>query len=271
MPSLRPAPLAITVLLLAGCSTPPAPPTDLPELRPGYVAGYLQPAEYPDAKVLLTAPPEKDSPPQAADEAVYKDLRRLRDTPRWAMAANDADVFFPGLAHTFSCAAGLPITKDGTPHLYMLMRRIRMDSSRANDAPKDLYKRVRPFRHFGGDPICVPHEAARFKDDSYPSGHASIGWALALTLAEAAPDRSDQILVRGAEFGRSRLVCGVHWPSDIEAGRLVGAATVARLHANPVFLAQLAEAKREVAAARAAGLRPTQDCAAEARTIAGGR
>jgi acid phosphatase (class A) len=261
----------LAALFFAGCANAPAtatPPTDLPEIRPGYIAGYLQPRDYPNAKVLLPPPPDKGSAAFAADEAMYKDLRKLRDTPRWAMAANDADLTFPALANSFSCAAGMPITKEGTPHLYMLMRRVRMDSSRANDAPKDLYKRVRPFRYYGGDPICVPHEAARFRDDSYPSGHTSIGWALALTLAEAAPDRSDQILVRGIEFGRSRQICGVHWASDVEYGRLIGAATVSRLHADPVFVAQLAEAKKEVAAARAAGRKPTADCAAEERTLA---
>jgi acid phosphatase (class A) len=254
--------------LIAACSTPTVPPTDLPELRPGYIAGYLQPSEYPKATVLLPPPPEKNSAVFAADEAIYKDTRKLRETPRWAMATNDADPFFPALSNTFSCAVGLPITKEATPHLFMLMRRVRMDSSRANDAPKDLYKRVRPFNFYAGDPICVPQEAPRFKDDSYPSGHASIGWALALTLAEAAPDRSDQILVRGLEFGRSRVVCGVHWASDVEYGRLIGAATVSRLHANTVFLAQLEEAKKEIVAARAAGRKPAADCDAEARALA---
>ena len=35
---------ALPALLLAGCATVAPPPTDLPEVRPGYIAGYLQPA-----------------------------------------------------------------------------------------------------------------------------------------------------------------------------------------------------------------------------------
>jgi acid phosphatase (class A) len=64
-------------------------------------------------------------------------------------------------------------------------------------------------------------------------------------------------------------VCGVHWKSDIDAGRLVGAATVAELHGNAVFLAQMDAAKKEIAKARAAGQTPAEaTCAAEAAALA---
>ena len=48
----------------------------------------------------------------------------------------------------------------------------------------------------------------------------------------------------------------------------MGAATVSRLHADPVFVAQMAEAKKEIAAARGAGARAPYDCALEARALA---
>ncbi len=60
----------------------------------------------------------------------------------------------------------------------------------------------------------------------------------------------------------------MHYRSDVESGRIVGAATVARLHADPVFTAQLAEARKEVEAARAAGAKSPLDCDAEARALA---
>lgn len=90
--------------------------------------------------------------------------------------------------------------------------------------------------------------------------HASIGWACALTLAEIAPDRANAILARGLAYGQSRVVCGVHWKSDVEAGRVVGASTVSRLRAGAVFAAQLSAARKEIAAARAAGLKSPLDC-----------
>jgi acid phosphatase (class A) len=48
----------------------------------------------------------------------------------------------------------------------------------------------------------------------------------------------------------------------------MGAAAVARLHADPVFQADMAAARQEIAAVRARGLAPTRDCAAESAALA---
>lgn len=261
--------IAIAAALATGCATPvpPTSPAELPQGRPGYVVGYLDPAELPDSQALLAPPPAAGSAAFAADEEAYRSTRGLRDTPRWALAAKDADLGFPQAAETFSCALAMPVSEQATPHLYMLLRRVRADASRANDKAKTYYKRQRPFA-LHGDTNCTPRE--QLKDDSYPSGHSSIGWAWALALAEIAPDRANPILARGLAFGQSRVVCGVHWKSDVEAGRVVGASVVSRLHAAPVFAAQLAAARKEIEGARAAGLNSPLDCAAQAQALAGG-
>jgi acid phosphatase (class A) len=188
----------------------------------------------------------------------------LRDTPRWNLAKKDADLTFPNAASTFSCALGMHISQEATPHLNMLIRRVRADASRATDKAKDLYKRKRPYLAHD-DESCTPQE--KLKDDSYPSGHASIGWAWALVLAEIAPGRADAIFVRGLAFGESRVICGVHWESDVEAGRVVGASTVSCLHADPVFAAQLELARKEIEAAHAVGAKSPLDCEAEAKAL----
>lgn len=254
---------ALTVL--ASCVAVEQPPTQLPEVRPGYVAGYLRTEQLPDVASILPPPPAEGSAALAADQDLYKVAGRLKDTPRWKLAHDDADLRFPRAAQHFSCTLNIPISAEATPHLNMLLRRIRMDASRANDTPKAKYKRPRPYM-VTKEPSCTPNETQR--PDSYPSGHASIGWAWALALAEIVPDRADAILARGYEYGQSRVICRVHWQSDVEAGRVVGAASISRLHSDPVFLAQMAEAKREIAAARAAGLKSPRDCATERAALA---
>jgi len=260
----------LAFLTLAGCAaaTPPTLPDGLSGGRPGYVIGYLKPAELPSGQTFLPPPPTTGSKALAADEEIYSSTRKLRDTQRWTLATKDADLTFPNAAGTFSCSLDMPISQEATPHLNMLIRRVRADASRANDKAKDLYKRQRPYLAHG-DVSCTPTE--KHKDDSYPSGHTSIGWAWALVLAEIAPDRADAIFARGLAFGESRVVCGVHWRSDIEAGRIVGASTVSRLHADPVFAAQLDLARKEIDAARAAGAKSPLDCTAEAKALATGR
>ena len=261
--------MVFAAALATGCATVTAPtnPADLPQVRPNYVIGYLEPAELPDSRALLPPPPAAGTAALAADEEAYRSTRKLLATPRGALATKDANLGFPNAAETFSCALDMPISAEATPHLNMLLRRVRADASRTTDKAKDFYKRRRPFMAHG-DLSCTPKE--KMKDDSYPSGHSSIGWAWALVLAEIAPDRANAILPRGVAYGQSRVICGVHWKSDVEAGRLAGAAAVSRLHVNPVFAAQLAAARKEIEAARAAGAKSPLNCAAEARALAEG-
>ena len=57
----------------------------------------------------------------------------------------------------------------------------------------------------------------------------------ALTLIDLFPAQRDEILKRAAEFARNREVCGVHHPSDIEAGKKVAEKLYEKLKVNPVF------------------------------------
>ena len=65
------------------------------------------------------------------------------------------------------------------------------------------------------------------------------------------PDKSAEVLARGAAIGDSRVVCGVHFVSDVEAGRRVGAAVFAAEQNAPDFQADLRAAKAEIDARRA--------------------
>lgn len=241
----------------------------MPEYRPGRIHGYLTRAQLPDMSEVLPPPPAPGSAALAADEEAYRAASRLEGTPRWRLAARDADLDFPAAESVFSCALGMPISQSATPHLRTLLRRTLVNALEATDAPKKKYRRPRPYG-LHGDRTCTPEREPRMKDDSYPSGHAAVGWAWALELAEIAPDRAVPILARGLAFGMSRVACRVHWKSDVDAGRIVGAATVSRLHADAVFAAQMAQAKKEVERARQAGARAPRDCAAEASALAQG-
>ncbi len=140
----------------------------------------------------------------------------------------------------------MEITRKKTPELYRLVTKMREDTGDlATRSAKDYYMRTRPFA-FYHQATCRPEEESVLSTNgSYPSGHTSIGWATALVLAEINPARQGEILKRGYEMGQSRVICGYHWQSDVTAGRLVGAAIVARLHAEPAFVDQLQKAKAE--------------------------
>jgi acid phosphatase (class A) len=268
--------LATTAALLVACAAAPvatapsaAAVTDkVPELRPGVPAGYLATQAIPDSQALVPAPPAPGSAALAQDHAVMHGALALRDTPRFAQATRDADLDFPFAAGTFACALGTGIDAQHTPAAYRLLQRTLDDAARSTRTAKQRYGRVRPFVE-NGAPTCTPaDETALRGSGSYPSGHVAVGWMWALVLAQAAPERTDALLARGRSFGESRLVCNVHWQSDLLQARFMAAGTFARLQSDPVFRADIAAASAELAQARMQGLAPGRDCAAEAAALA---
>jgi len=229
--------------------------------------GYLEANEHPDSLVLLPPPPVPGSAAFALDEDIARRTFAVRGTPRFAQALSDYDMSFQHTVSTFSCALSAPVTERDTPLLYKLLHRTLIDAGLSTLAAKNHYKRQRPFM-LNKEPICAPETKAQLeKDGSYPSGHTTVGWVWALILTEISPEQTDAILVRARTFGESRNVCNHHWYSDVEWGRTLAAATVARLHANSEFRADLEAAKAEIAAVHVKGLTPTRNCSEESEAL----
>jgi acid phosphatase (class A) len=231
------------------------------------VTGYLQPSELVDNPALLPAPPALGSAAEALDEEIAKQALALQGSDRFKLATQDADLNFPAAAGTFSCSLNAPISAEDTPVTYRMLRRLMRDAGGATAATKNKYQHARPFM-MDDQPTCQSSADESLRSNgSYPSGHTSIGWAWALALAEIAPDHAETILERGRAFGDSRIVCNVHWASDVTGGRTIASAIIARLHANAEFVADLKVARSEIDAATAKHLPPTRDCKFESQTL----
>lgn len=229
--------------------------------------GYLRRSDLPNSLVLLGPPPAADSAALARDEEARKATLSLRNTARWNLARTDADLAFPQAADNFSCAMGVKIDSRQTPRLYAMMQKVLSDFGLSTYGVKNKYNRTRPFVVHNEATCRADQEAILRNDGSYPSGHTAAGWGWALVFAQINPDRADVLLKRGIEFGQSRVICNAHWQSDVDAGRIMGAATVARLQTDPTFLADLKAAKAEVKAARAKQGGTVPDCGAEAAAL----
>jgi acid phosphatase (class A) len=226
----------------------------------GKIPGYLAPDAVPDSAAIIPPPPAEGSTAHRLDQEISLHSLGLKGSPHWDLAAEDADLEFP---EAFSCALNARITGKDAPRLYRLMQRAMVDVSRSVAGAKVAYGRPRPFM-VNGKPTCSPKfDGILSRNGSYPSGHSAIGWAWALILAEIAPDRANAILARGRKFGQGRVVCNVHWQSDVDEGRTVGAAVLARLHAETTFREDLEAARSELAAFRARKVPPGRDCKKE--------
>jgi acid phosphatase (class A) len=95
-------------------------------------------------------------------------------------------------------------------------------------------------------PLCLATTAGLANSPDYPSGHTVFGWSVGLVLGELRPDRATEILIRARAFGESRVICGVHNASAVEAGRMVAESTVAALHGNETFRGDMEAARKEL-------------------------
>jgi acid phosphatase (class A) len=152
--------LALIVLMLASvfsfASIAFADETQpVPEIRPGVLKGYLPRESLPDSLALLPPPPAVGSAAAALDQETARESFVLRDTPRWKLAAMDANLRFPDAAGAFSCALGVAVDEQGTPRLYTMLRRVLTDAGLATCAAKDKYRHARPFM-LDEQPTCTP-------------------------------------------------------------------------------------------------------------------
>jgi acid phosphatase (class A) len=231
----------------------PAPgPGGVPRAR---AEGYLGVDAVPNHRVFLPPPPAVGSPEGIADVAIFHATRPLEGGPRWQLAASDDRLGARKMLGDFGCAMNVDLAAVEAPALARTLARASADLLTMVGDAKDYYQRPRPFVTQSG-PICVAVSPDFAASGSYPSGHSAASWLYALLLAEIDPEHAAAIVARGRAFGESRVVCGVHYVSDVEGGRIMTTALVAALHGKPEFEADMAAARAELAKARAAAPKP---------------
>jgi acid phosphatase (class A) len=201
-----------------------------------------------DGVALAGPPPAPESAEAASDRLA---MRQAPSAERLAQAVADL-AFDPWRA--FAPALDDRFTQERFPATARVLSAVTAAISGPINAAKAEFDRPRPFAVDRTVMQCDALPANPSTGGSYPTGHGAAGWAWALTLAELAPARADAILQRGRDFGDSRVICGYHFPSDVEAARLIAAGVVARLHAEPGYRRDLDAARRELS--RVYGIRP---------------
>ena len=131
----------------------------------------------------------------------------------------------------------------------------RAYNRRAGTPGADLYGDSRPFqteprtaRIVGPDYFNVPagnevYNRGPIMDlidsPSFPSGHTTYGYMGSLLLAVLVPERYQEMVARGAEYGNDRIIMGAHYAMDVLAGRTLATYDLAHLLANdPAYMNQ---------------------------------
>jgi acid phosphatase (class A) len=195
-----------------------------------------------DLALLLPPPPARDSEITKNELSVLHAIQQLRTSQQVVRAQADdqeQDIFLfkTIFGQTFN-ATNLPLTAALSNHIYN-------DEDAASKPLKSGFSRPRPFQVDDTlHPVCTLSQ----KPNSYPSGHTLGGYLFALTLVQMVPEKKEEILQRADEYAHNRMVCGVHYASDLEASQKIAYATFGYMLADPGFQKELAAARRETRA-----------------------
>ena len=207
---------------------------------------YLKADDLPNILSFLPPPPAEDSPLFSADKAIHDWARALQPSERTRRAISDGTTDVDTMAMAFSGAFGIELSEKTTPHTMHLLRRSIRTFRLAAAKPKKEYMRLRPYVYFNEDTLIPKDEEEERNNGSYPSGHTSRGWGMALVLAQLNPARQDTLMSFGYEWGQSRVIANYHWQSDVDAARLMTSATFARLQSSEDYQKDLAAAIDEL-------------------------
>jgi acid phosphatase (class A) len=242
MPSAKLAMTAAASLVLAASALAQ---TQAPARQPKTL--HVLTAEQVDPSRLLPPPAKDGTDLQKADLAEVQRVYKTRGPERRAQAEWDdkhesVELFFKTLGPRFDLAK-LPATAK-------LLAVVDNEQSVVANIAKRYFLRNRPWAI---DPSLV---ACDYKPNaapltSYPSGHATLSYSEGYLLAALMPEKAQPILSRASDYAYSRLVCGAHYRSDIEASHVLGTELAMMMLQNPAFAAQFEASRAEL---RAAGL-----------------
>lgn len=166
---------------------------------------------------LLPPPPVMTSELGKRDVFIYQNTRHLIGTARWKQAIHDARVGYDGTIEDFLQAGHISLTPVDHIKLIHRLKIVQQMARHHMTVEKNIWKRRRPFVDYGGR-SCVVGRRRFFPSWSYPSGHTVRAYSIALTLSDMFPAHRTELLQKAHDFSESRIICGMHWQSDVEAG-----------------------------------------------------
>ncbi len=183
-------------------------------------------------KTLLPPPPERGSPQDRRDYAEVLGWQRLRTPTECRAAQAEVEVSLS----TFFGTEGGPLSPAEVEKLAPFFWRLAGETNYVVQNTKKAWGRLRPYQADSRVVPCVEREVSR----AYPSGHAAIGRVYELALLRLYPSRAEAISRRARELSLHRVMVGMHHPTDIAAGELLGSRIYERISSSKEFQGAMA-------------------------------
>lgn len=198
-----------------------------------------------DPLAIVPPPPAEDSIAEAADRLSVATIVQLRTPEQIAIArAWSKYTAFNLVRAVFGDWAD----EKTLPRFARFIQESAVETQPFTDRVKKAYARPRPFITNPAIEIVVE----RPDSTSYPSGHATGSALHAALLAAIWPERADEFLHQAELVRLARIYAGVHYPSDVMAGRRLGEAIAREMLKSPQTQQAIEECRAEFAAAIAA-------------------
>ena len=196
----------------------------------------------PEVFYAMLPPPPDDSPAGLADIETILQVQKDR-TPAQVERARRVEK-----QNVMSLGAwlfGPDFTKENIPRTHAFLRRATTERGDIVHAMKDQWSRTRPYDRGLGVEKCVPN---RPSGASYPSGHSASGALWEVLFSAAMPEYETFFAGTRREIMWCRVLAGVHYPSDTQAGCLIGHAIARDMLKTPATRAAIKEMRAEILA-----------------------
>lgn len=230
------------ILVLCLCLLPALLAVAAPE-----AGRYLRATEI-DVTALIPPAPADDSLTTAADLVTVLEVQKRRTPEETALAA----YFATDSAFQYDAVIGPWFNAVNLPFAAEFFAQVYADRFAISSQGKQVWRRPRPPLLDARVHPCINLPAT----GAYPSGHATMAFVWAGLLAEVFPDKRAALRERAELVAWSRIIGGVHYPSDITAGRMLGDRLATEFLKVPAVREALARIKAE--SARAASLAVTK-------------
>ena len=210
--------------------------------------GNLFAQEIPDAGAFLPGPPEENTVEYIKDYLQYAWGKTMRTTALGQQAETDFNAQSAYFLDAFSKAIGVTLSSTETPYIAEIFDYCMEYGNKSVQQAKSSFPFFRrPFARFEETSLIPQQESNYVNESSFPSREALMGWMYALLLTEICPDKQNEILQCGYQFGQASVITGYHWDSDVQAARLLASALTVRLHNHTGVYGMINSAKAEYA------------------------
>ena len=188
---------------------------------------------------FLPTPVANGSAEDKAQQMWVLEAQKAATPERIALAKRDAEETVFAM---FSSVLGANFKPENLPFFTVVFARIGDTEDAVVDPVKAYFGRIRPFLNNPEIKPLVPPS----KSGSYPSGHTSRSTMMAIVLSSMLPEKRAALFERANDYAQSRVIGGMHYPNDLDAGRRAGSAMAATLLASPTFNTDYEAARAEL-------------------------